>query len=161
MRAQAALPLPSSSSDAAAAAKQLKKVSPLGLGLSLHLSVGEAEQQREKEREGGRWKEAVCSAVFVLFSLRALFSFAEFSNVSFAAFAAFAACVLRLALLFFLHIPTRKIHRARCDDVGIKTPATHFVAHKFNSLRPVCVLCPAWHVATLRRCCSSCGRQVR
>jgi len=53
----------------------------------------------------------------------------------------FPFCV-RLALLFFLHIPTRKIHRTGCDDVGIKTPATHFVAHKLKSLRPVCALCP-------------------
>lgn len=126
MRAQAALPL----SDAAAAAKQLKKVFPLRTGLSLHLSV--------RRRGGGK-----CEGVFVLFSFRALFSFAEFSNVSFcrAAFCLAACCVLPLSL-FFLHIPTRKIHRARCDDVGIKTPATHFVSHKLNSLRPVCVSCP-------------------
>lgn len=137
--------------------KTVKKGFPFGLGLSLHLSVGEAEQQREKEREGGRKVYALlslCSSAFAhSFHLRSFPTFPLLPSLP--------ACVLRLALLFFLHIPTRKIHRARCDDVGIKTPATHFVAHKFNSLRPVCVLCPAWHVATLRRCCSSCGRQVR
>lgn len=99
--------------------------------------------QCARRRGGGK-----CEGVFVLFSFRALFSFAEFSNVSFcraaccrAAFCLAACCVLPLSL-FFLHIPTRKIHRARCDDVGIKTPATHFVSHKLNSLRPVCVSCP-------------------
>lgn len=59
------------------------------------------------------------------------------------------ACVLRFRRFFLLHIPTRKIHRAGCDDVGIKTPATHFVAHKLKSLRPVCVLCPVCAVYTV------------
>lgn len=155
MRAQAALPLPSSS-DAAAAAKQLKKVSP-SIWAYLCISQWGRQSNRERKREGGRKVYALlslCSSAFAhSFHLRSFPTFPSLPSLP--------ASVLRLALLFFLHIPTRKIHRARCDDVGIKTPATHFVAHKFNSLRPVCVLCPAWHVATLRRCCSSCGRQVR
>lgn len=155
MRAQAALPLPSSS-DAAAAAKQLKKVSPsVWAYLCISQWGRQSNRERKREREGGR---CMLCCLCALQPSRTLFICGVFQRFL---LPSLPACVLRLALLFFLHIPTRKIHRARCDDVGIKTPATNFVAHKFNSLRPVCVLCPAWHVATLRRCCSSCGRQVR
>lgn len=83
---------------------------------------------------------SLCSSAFAhSFHLR---SFPTFPSAVLPAAFCFAACCVLPLSLFFLHIPTRKIHRARWDDVGIKTPATHFVSHKLNSLRPVCVSCP-------------------
>jgi len=49
----------------------------------------------------------------------------------------FRPSAVRLALLFFCISPPGKFIG---PPGGIKTPATHFVAHKLNSLRPVCVL---------------------